>query len=188
MEKILPQLLSSSNHLLTPLGRWIKKLHILWSSFYEPTTDTLFHKSHSSWHSYTRRPGRTRHHRKYQQGRLVSAPPTSARPATVEDNGGYIISLDGFAPTEMLPLFPTLLQRPNNYWILQHCTGLQSNNNSWMIRGLESGTLLAVCDGYYKPNLCSSLIAAAWKLENGCNNTIVGTAAVMGHVADSYRV
>ena len=135
---------------------------------------------------FSRSPGITR--AKKQQGRLISSPPNNACPATAIDNGGFNVTLDGYATTTSNPIQPTLYTKNNNFfWILHRSKGLELVQQQWVIGGLETGTMKAICDGSYKPKLCPHLITACWKIEGNIGETIEGLAATKGHSADAYR-
>ena len=185
--KYLPQLLTPSMHIRIPLGKWTTKPHIPWTAFYDRSTDIVYYNPKNVWHVYNRCPSSTRSCSYYTRGRLISVPSPEAVPTTVREINENTIILEGYDVIITDTITTASSQSTNEYWILNNSNGLTSVQSPWLLQGLIHGTLLAVCDGSYKPKLSPNLIAAAWRIEARCGGNLTGTSAVMGHAADAYR-
>ena len=107
---------------------------------------------------------------------------------TVQVVSDTVICYEGTDYTDKLTLPPVLPTPNDTYWVLQNTNIRQVYNQQWVVSSLASGSLMAVCDGSYKPKLYKHGIAAAMIIESTeDNNNITGTVATSGITADPYR-
>ena len=181
-------LLTPTGNLRQPLGPWTGPAHRCNPWSYHQSSDVLYQQSGNQWRRYNTTGCNTRHNRAFQATGLVPSIPFDSHFATVSAITETSVRLES-ASTSFPPIAPSIptIQRKHK-WIFSHSTNEHATREAWFARGLSQGTLLAVCDGSYKPYTYKHGCSAGWILEDATRqHSIKGTAAIAGTKADAYR-
>ena len=195
--KYIPSLLTSSHVLHKPLGRWTASPHKEWEWFYCPTSDRVCRKVESGWKVYRRSTEATRLHPIYITSGATISIQTSLQFTTVRTLSSTMVEFEG-SVSSIRPLHqpspdcrkvpPSLRWQTHDFWILQQSNITDWTAMSWILPGLHSHSLLAVCDGSFQPSLTITGIAAAWVIESPSSPTqLKGVCQSEAPLADPYR-
>ena len=181
-------LLDERQFLLTPLGKWLAKPHLHWKWLYSPVDDVVFKTHSNAYISYSRSRSSTRTNQIFIYSNpqvLPTGPLTYTTVLKVNDN---IIRFEGTDLSDISSIPPCMASVGDSFWVLDSSNIRQCYNELWITDGLQNGSLLAVCDGSYKPKLCANGISAAFIIESPEGQSpLKGTVATSGISADPYR-
>ena len=184
----LSLLFDETKRLHTPLGKWLALPHHRWKWHYDMPNDIIYERSGNSWISYCRGRAATRTNPIYLRRSTTTTVPLFMAFTTVLVISEGLVLFEGTDYTDILTLPRTLALNCDAYWILDNSNIKSKYRAPWVTEELSRGTLLAVCDGSYKPNLAPNGITAAWVIENSSStDKILGSVATSGVTADPYR-
>ena len=181
-------LLDERKFLRSPMGCWLAKSHLTWVWYYSMTEDIIYHLQNNEYVSYYKSRAATRTNPIYIKSTQQTSPTGPLAFTTVDIINENVIRFEGTDHTDT-SLLPLCYSYPcDSYWVLKSSNIHQIFNEKWIADDLRSGSLLAICDGSYKPNLYSNGVTAAFVIESINGHTpISGTVAISGISADPYR-
>ena len=187
-KRAMQLLLDERNMLKFPVGKWLAKPHIHWQWFYSYTEDIVFQLKDGVYISYSKGRSATRTNPIFLKSNHQVQPSGPLSLTTVETISDNVICFEGTDRSDVAGL-PLCVTTPcDSYWVLDNSNIHQSFNKEWVAQGLHSGTLTAVCDGSYKPNLYANGVTASFIIESyDQQSSILGTVATSGISADPYR-
>ena len=156
-----------------------KSLHD-WTWFYAIQEDAIYQKVNTQWVSFNRARFATRTNQLFSKFQNQTAPTGPLALTTILHLSDTIILFEGTYYTDIDKLTPMISLSCDSFWILKSSNIHHIYNQHWVAAGLQSCTLLAVCDGSYKLKLSPNVITAAFIMEGpGC------TTPLSGHVTTS---
>ena len=181
--------LSNAQHVLhNSLGNWLALPHKQWCYYLEMQSSIIFHRSGDAWTSFHRGRAATRTNLVYFKSDPQVLPSTALSHATVIILSETSLILEGTDYTDVSSLPKTTPFQCDSFWCLDASNIKDEYNKEWISTDLRHGTILAVCDGSYKPRLTPHGITAAFVLESQNKvGQIFGTVATSGITSDAYR-
>ena len=184
----MPLLLDETKRLHRPLGKWLAQPHHCWRWHYDMPNDTIYEQSDDTWKAYHRRMSATCTNPIYPLRETTSTAPKLMALTSVLVISEGMVMFEGTDYTDITTIPPTIAVSCNSFWILDNSNITEKYRAPWVTNELCLGTLIAVCDGSYKPNLAPNGITAAWVIENSLStDKILGSTATSGITADPYR-
>ena len=181
-------LLDERQFLHNPLGNWLAKPHLQWKWFYSPAEDTVYKAHNNTYTSFTRSRSSTRTNQVFIHSNPQTAPSDILTYTTVMNISDNVVRFEGTDSSDITSIPPCIAPVGDPFWILDSSNVLQRYNEPWITNGLQNGSLLAVCDGSYKPKLCANGVSAAFIIESQHGqSTLWGNVATSGISADPYR-
>ena len=187
--KYIPSLLNPLNSLRQPLGRWLAPPHRVWIWFYCPQSDRVFQKVNTQWKVYCRSAYATRTNAIYvTSGALINDAPELEFTTVIELTASSV-QFEGTSPCNWDTVRPLSVLTPkHHFWVLTNSDIATHSRNLWLLNGLQKGTLLAVCDGSYQPDLIGDGMSASWVIESQCRrHQTKGSSCISNKYADPYR-
>ena len=99
------------------------------------------------------------------------------------------VQFEGTSPCNWDTVRPLSVLTPtHHFWVLTNSDIATHSRNLWLLNGLQNGTLLAVCDGSYQPDLIGDGMSASWVIESQCRrHQTKGSSCIANKYADPYR-
>ena len=181
-------LLDERSLLRHPVGRWLAQPHTRWKWFYAADEDVVYKKDKNTYVSFHRGRSSTRTNQIFLRSNPQITPSGQLCFTTVGSIDDGIIKFEGTDYTDVSLLPSCISSNSDSYWTLANSNIQQQYSEEWVIKGLSEGTLVAVCDGSYKPDLYNNGVTAAFTIESSEGlRSIMGTVAICGISADPYR-
>lgn len=154
-------LLDETKRLHRPLGKWLAQPHHFWRWYYDMPNDTIYEHSDNTWKAYHRGRSATRTNPIYLLRETTSTDSKLMALTSVLVISEGMVMFEGTDYTDITTIPPTIAVSCDSFWILENSNTMKKYIVPWVTNELRLGTLIAVCDGSYKPNLAPNGITSA---------------------------
>ena len=187
--KYLPNLLTNTNQLKFPVGKWIRKSHRQWKWYYCEDTDRIFEKKPNGYIVYIKSMNATRNNMLYITSSGIVPCPEKVIYTTVTVLSPTLIRFEGNITSQTInALSPTTAVPEHSFWMLKESNIIEHSTLKWVKEGLYKETLRAVCDGSFQPKLSTKGISTSWIVEtNDQRYNMWGTCCTESTKGDAYR-
>ena len=160
------------------LGGWIRKSHLKYQDYYNPTTHEYYTRSIQDegslqkWDQYCPISERnTRNHSNFKFSQSIVNIPSELCIATANKLKSGYLEMEGFTSSPKSTMVPKTLidvvKRWGETWLWEEVT--IPDEGKWLAKSFQQNTALIVCDGSYQPLISKTIGTAAWNAI--CTNT-----------------
>ena len=182
-------LVTGTNHLNYPVGKWIRQPHMIWKWFYCLATQRIYEDTKEGWIVYRRSTDATRSNDIYITSGGFVPRPEHLDYTTVSILSRTLVRFEGFCTSLTTDPLPLPFTTPtHSFWILKDSNITAHAHSDWVYRGLLQGTLKAVCDGSFQPKLIGNGMSTSWIIESADgHHKLEGSCCIADDAADAYR-